>query len=366
MTEAFQQENPNTSVKLTFVAYEALHDRIVTSAPAGTYDTVLMDVIWPAEFASRNMIMDVTERFPESERAKILPGALDTVKYEGRYYGVPWIIDTKYLYYNEEMLEQAGVDSPPETWDAVVEAARRVKGEGIVEYPLVWSWAQAEALMCDYATLLGAYGGSFFSQDGAPEFNTGGGLEALEFMQMTLEEDLSNPASTESLEEDVRRIVSQGEATMALNWTYMAALVNDPEESRVAGKVKVARTPEGPAGGPGVNGSMGLAISAGSKNQDAAWRYIQFMTSPEMQNRYAELSLPIWKDSYDKQEVIEAAPDVVPVARQQFEDMILRPVVPNYNDISQTMQTEIQRALTGSKSPKKALDDAASAVRRSA
>ena len=45
---------------------------------------------------------------------------------------------------------------------------------------------------------------------------------------MTLDEELSNPASTESLEEDVRRIISQGEAAMALNWTYMFALANDP------------------------------------------------------------------------------------------------------------------------------------------
>ena len=361
MTEQFQKQNPGIKVNLTFVAYEALHDKIVAAAPAGTYDTVLVDVIWPAEFASKKMIVDITDRFPESERSKIFAGALKTTEYDGRYYGVPWILDTKYFFYNKKMLGEAGV-SPPDTWDAVVGAARSLKSKGVVEYPLVWSWAQAEALICDYATLLGAYGGQFFDESGEPAFNSGGGLQALEFMRMTLDEKLSNPASTESLEEDVRRIISQGEAAMALNWTYMFALANDPNESQVAGQIDIAHTPKGPAGAPGVNGSMGIAISNGSQNQDAAWKYIQFMTSQKTQNQYAKLSLPIWKSSYDQEEVVQALPQVVPIAKVQLNDMILRPVVTNYNDVSHTLQVEIQQALTGDKSPKQALDDAANAV----
>jgi multiple sugar transport system substrate-binding protein len=361
MTEQFQKQNPNIKVNLTFVAYEALHDKIVAAAPAGTYDTVLVDVIWPAEFASKKMIVDITDRFPESERSRIFDGALKTTEYQGSYYGVPWILDTKYFFYNKEMLEEAGV-APPDTWDAVVEAAQALKSQGVVEYPLVWSWAQAEALMCDYATLLGAYGGQFFDEGGKPAFNTGGGLQALEFMRMTLDEKLSNPASTESLEEDVRRIISQGEAAMALNWTYMFALANDPNESQVAGQIEIAHTPRGPAGAPGVNGSMGIAVSNGSQNQDEAWKFIQFMTSQKVQNQYAKLSLPIWKSSYEEEEVVEALPQVVPVAKEQLNDMILRPIVPQYNEVSQDLQVEIQRALTGDKTPKQALDDAASSV----
>jgi multiple sugar transport system substrate-binding protein len=362
MTEQFQKQNPGIKVNLTFVAYEALHDKIVAAAPAGTYDTVLVDVIWPAEFASKKMIVDITDRFPESERSKIVAGGLKTTEYDGRYYGVPWILDTKYFFYNKKMLGEAGVNPPPDTWDGVVEAARALKSKGVVEYPLIWSWAQAEAIICDYAQLLGAYGGQFFDENGKPTFNTGGGLQALEFMRMTLDEKLSNPASTETLEDDARKVISQGEAAMALNWTYMFALANDPKESQVAGQIDIAHTPKGPAGAPGVNGSMGMAITSGSQNQDAAWKYIQFMTSQKIQNQYAKLSLPIWKSSYDDKQVIQALPEVVPVAKTQLNDLILRPVVTQYNDVSHTMQVELQQALTGDKTPKQALDDAAKAV----
>jgi multiple sugar transport system substrate-binding protein len=72
--------------------------------------------------------------------------------------------------------------------------------------------------------------------------------------------------------------------------------------------------------------------------------------------------LPIWKSSYDQEEVVQALPQVVPIAKEQLNDMILRPVVTNYNDVSHTLQVEIQQALTGEKSPKQALDDAANSV----
>ena len=361
MTAAFQKGNPNITVKPTFVAYEALHDKIVTAAPAGTYDVVLIDVIWPPEFATKHEIVDVTSRFPSSWTNQIFPGALDTAKYNNHYYGVPWILDTKYFFYNKDMLSKAGFDSAPATWDDVVTVAKALKSKGIVQYPLIWSWAQAEAVICDYAQLLGAFGGQFLNDSG-PAFNTGGGLTALEYMKQTLDDGLTNPASTESLETDVVKIVSQGQAAMALNWTFMFSLANDASQSQVAGQVAVAHTPSGPSGAaPGCNGSMALCISSGSKHQDEAWNYIQFITSQKVQDQYAKLSLPIWQSSYTEPQVVNTLPDVVAVAKTQLTDMILRPQVPSYNEASTALQLEIQNALTGAKTPQQALDDAATA-----
>lgn len=359
MTRAFQQANPDVKVNLTFVAYEALHDKIVAAAPAGTYDVVLMDVIWPAEFATKHEVVDVTSRIPASWRSAILPGALQTAEYKGRFYGVPWILDTKYFFYNKRMLAKAGV-AVPTTWDEVVTAAKALKAAKVVQYPLIWSWAQAEAVICDYTQLLGAFGGRFLDDAGKPAFNTGGGLQALEFMKQTLDEGITNPASTESLEEDVRKVVSQGQAAMALNWTYMFALANDPKESRVAGQIGVAHTPAGPGGAPGCNGSMALCIATGSRNQDTAWKYIEFLTSQKVQDQYAKLSLPIWRSSYDEPQVVNTLPALVKVAKTQLNDLILRPQLPNYNSASQALQVAIQKALTGRASPKQALDEAAS------
>src|SRR5689334_10566608 len=60
MTAQFEKAYPNIKVNNTLVAYEALHDKIVAAAPAGTYDVVLGDVIWPPEFGSKGIVKDIT------------------------------------------------------------------------------------------------------------------------------------------------------------------------------------------------------------------------------------------------------------------------------------------------------------------
>ncbi|WP_319459576.1 extracellular solute-binding protein [Micromonospora sp. RTP1Z1] len=365
MTEEFQKKYPKIIVEPSFVAYEALHDKIVAAAPASTFDVVLIDVIWPAEFGSKRIVTDVTDQFPAAWKSDMLGGALATAAYRDRYYGVPWILDTKYFFYNTDMLTRAGVEPASlSTWDGVLTAARALKAKKVVDYPLIWSWKQAEALICDYTQLVGAFGGKFLSDDGkSVAFNTGGGLQALEFMKNSLDSKLTNPNSVESLEEDVRKIFSDGQAAMALNWTYMFNAANDPQQSKIAGKVGVAATPAGSAGGPGVNGSMALSVSSGSKNQKAAWTYISYITSADVQAKYAKSSLPCWTKSYDEAAVVSALPQVVPVARKQLAALIARPQVPRYNEISQILQVEVQNALLGRKPAKKALDDAAEQAR---
>lgn len=359
MTAAFQKANPDIKVTADFVSYEALHDKIVAAAPAGTYDVVLIDVIWPAEFGSKNIVADVTDRWPTEWEQQMLGGAVATPQYDGAFYGVPWILDTKYLFYNTAHLQKAKVDAAQlDTWDGVVEAARAIKKSG-VQYPLVWSWQQAEALICDYTQLLGAFGGTFLDDEGQPAFNQEGGVAALEFMRQTIVDGLTNPASTQSLEEDVRRVFSSGQASLALNWTYMYGLADDPKESQIAGDVAVLQTPSGPVGRPGVNGSMALALSATSENQDAGWKYVEYLTSQPVQEDYALSSLPVWESSYDDPKIVDTNPAVVPQAKKQLGDLILRPQVTSYNAMSQVLQAEIQKALLGDKEPQQALDDAA-------
>ena len=361
MISSFQAANKGVKVKADFVSYEALHDKIVAAAPAGTYDVVLIDVIWPAEFGSKKIVADVTGRWPDAWKQDMLGGAVATPQHDGKFYGVPWILDTKYLFANTAHLKKAKVDAASlESWDGVLDAAKALKSAQVVEYPLVWSWQQAEALVCDYTQLVGAFGGTFLDDSGQPAFNQEGGVAALEFMRKTIVDGLSNPVSTQSLEEDVRRVFSSGQASLALNWTYMYGLANDPAESQIAGNVEVFRTPAGPESQPGVNGSMALALAAGSENQDAGWKFIEYLTSKSVQEKYALSSLPVWESSYDSPQVIETNPAVVPVAKEQLGDLILRPQVENYNAISQALQAELQSALLGDKDPQKALDDAAS------
>ncbi|MGZ4216360.1 MAG: extracellular solute-binding protein [Solirubrobacteraceae bacterium] len=364
MTAAFEKANPNIKVNNTLVAYEALHDKIVAAAPAGTYDVVLGDVIWPAEFGSKGIVKDITSLVNTLPTSQIFPGALVMANYQNKYYGMPWILDTKYMFANGSMLKKAGISpSSLKTWDGVVAGLKQIKAKGLVKYPWLGSWAQAEAVICDYAQLLGAFGGKFLDASGKPAFQTGGGLQALQFMKMLLDEGLADPASTSSLEADVLKAFQQGRIAMNLNWTFQLAGALDASQSRVAkDDVMILHTPTGAVGrvAPGCNGGQPVMITSGSKHPNEAWTYIKFITSQSTQNGYVKDSLPIWSASYNDPTVVkDAGAQLVDVAKTQLPNMILRPQVTNYNSSSQALQVQIQEALLGKKSPQAALNAAA-------
>ncbi|WP_271898776.1 extracellular solute-binding protein [Candidatus Phyllobacterium onerii] len=360
MTEAFTKANPDVTVNLEFVPYEGLHDKtVLAQGSGGGYDVVLFDVIWPAEYATNKVLVDVTDKITPEMKAGVLPGAWTTVEYDGKRYGMPWILDTKYLFYNKEILEKAGIKTPPKTWAELAEQAKIIKDKGLLATPIAWSWSQAEAAICDYTTLVSAYGGSFL-KDGKPVFATGGGLDALNYMVDSYKSGLTNPNSKEFLEEDVRRVFQNGEAAFALNWTYMYNMANDPKDSKVAGKVGVVPAPgvEGKSTVSAVNGSMGLGITTTSKHPDEAWKYITFMTSQATQNQYAKLSLPIWSSSYDDPAVSKNQEELIAAAKVSLAAMYPRPTTPKYQELSTGLQQAIQEALLGQAAPEDALKTA--------
>ncbi len=364
MTDAYIKLHPDVSIKLEFVPYESLHDKITLSAGSGQgYDVVLFDVIWPAEFAANKILADTTDRVDAKLKADVVDGAWSSVEYKGRLYGMPWSADSKYLYYNKDMLTQAGITEMPKTWADVMKDAAIIKQKGIAQYPIVWSWSQNEAAICDYALLMQAFGGKWTDDAGKPAFQTGGGLEALKFMKQSLTDGLTNPNSTQYLEEDVRGVFSSGKAAFALNWSYMYNLANaSTKDSQITGKVGVIAPPgvEGISKISTVNGAQGLGIPADSKNQDAAWSFIQYLTSPEVETKYAGSSPPIWKSYFANAE--KATGDGVDLIKAQdasFNNLFNRPGVPDYQQFSARLQQALQQALLGQATPEEALNSAA-------
>jgi multiple sugar transport system substrate-binding protein len=370
ITAEFEKANPNLDVELDFVAYEALHDKIVTAATskAGTYDVVLMDCIWPAEFAAAEFILDVTDRIPQDVRSDIWPGALEAVTYQGRLYGMPWLNDVLYLYYNDQMLQEAGFDAPPKTWDEVQKMGMAAKDKGLVEYPFIEYFQQDEGLTIAYAYYLFAFGGKFFNEDNTPAFNSPEGLAALQFLVNGMNDGLYNPASLESTYEEVRRTFSQGASLFSVNWAYQLNLANDPAESQISGHAKVALMPGEKEPSATINGGMGLAITADSQHPEEAWQYIQYLSSKDVQKRYSQNALPIWKSLFEDPELLAMQPEVakeqnfVEVSKKQYEFLRNRPIVPFYSETSEIVAREVQAALTGQKAPEQALADAEAAV----
>ena len=244
MTDEFMAANPNVTVEATFVAYEELEPKILTAAESGGYDVVLGDCIWPPKFAKAKMVLDVTDRISADLQKDIFKGAIESTAYNGRLYGMPWLNDVKYLFYNKKMLKAAGFNNPPKTWDEVATMSKAIKDKKICEFPIAWAWKQAETIVCDYTCLSGAFGGKFTDSANNPTFVNSGNQKALEFMKKSLDDGISNPKSTEFLETDVLSVFSAGDAAFALNWTFMFNEAKDKTKSKVSEDVGITFIPE--------------------------------------------------------------------------------------------------------------------------
>jgi len=363
MTDAFTAANPNVTVVPEYVAYDALHDKIVTDQVGGSgqYDIVLMDAIWPAEFAQAGIVTDITSKIPAEFKKGVFESAWTAANYQGKTYGVPWINDSKFFLFNKKMLADAGITAPPKTWDEVVTDAKAIKDKGLAKFPMVGSWKQAEAVICDWVQLAAAFGMTeFVDADGKALFNTGGGLKALQFMKKLLDDGLMNPASLGFNEDDVNATVSAGQAAMALNWTYGYAVMNDAKQSKVAGQVDVVGSPgQGDVATSGVNGGMALAVTKGSKHPDEALAYALSIASQKSQELNTTLAFPMWTASFDNPELTKSNPSFWAAAKTQFSGLVARPVVPYYTKLSNALQVAIQEALQGKVTPEEALNGVA-------
>lgn len=371
IVDEFNAANPDIKVEIEYVSYDALHDKITTAMASNppAYDVFLADDIWYAEFGKAGYTLDVTSRITQDMKDKIFPAAWDITTVNGKVFGMPWLLDEKYFFYNEDLLQQAGFDAPPATWEELLAQAKVMKDQGIVEYPIVWSWGQYEAAICDWVILLYGNGGSLMDANGAPAFNNAIGVKTLNWMIQTIDDGYTNPASVSYVEEDVRNVFSQGKAAFAVNWNYMYDLVNfNKDESQVTGKIKMSLMPAFDGSGvtsASINGSMGFSVAATSPNADAAWKYVEFLTSEAIQNKYSAHLLPVWQSSFEGENLTKlqgytpANATTVPMFRQQFQYAHVRPKVPYYPEASKALQLALQEALTGQKPADQALNDAA-------
>ncbi|WP_085522767.1 extracellular solute-binding protein [Tuberibacillus sp. Marseille-P3662] len=354
ITKKFEDKNPNIHVNLEFVAYNSLKQKILTSAKSGNYDVTDVDMPWIAQFANAGILQAVPEELSKKEENDIFGPFIEGVTYNEKMYAMPWKNDTKFLYYNKDMLKKAGFNNPPETWEELRKQAKAIKEQGIVNNPIVWSWSQSEALVCDFVVLTGGFNGNMI-KEGQPNFTSDHVLEATSYMVNSLESGLSNPNSTEYLEQEVQETFIHEKAAFALNWSFM---YNEVKNSNISDKLGVTVVPGSEnVKSSSVYGGEGLGITSGSEHPEAAWKYIKFLTSKDVQKNNVDITLPIWKSLYESEKVLEQNPELVKVASQQFNNMISRPKIPSYGKLSQEIQVNIQEILTGNKGTKEGLSE---------
>jgi multiple sugar transport system substrate-binding protein len=334
-------------------------DQLRTELQAGAseIDVIGGDVIWPAQFAANGWILDVSDRFPESDRQKYLPAPVDSLVYQGAIYGVPWFTDAGMLYYRADLLEQAGFSEPPATWEELKDMALKTMQDTGTEDGLVFQGSDYEGGTVNGLEYIWTHGGDILSGDqviiDSPESVAG-----LETEHSMIADGVAPQAVSTYKEGETDPAFLGGRSVFARNWPYMYALAEDPETSRIkADQIGIAPLPAG-EGGQSFSGLGGwnMMINANSQKQDQAWEFVRFMTGEEGQRQRALSAtlLPTLKSLYEDQEVLDQVP-VIRLGKEAIQSTKSRPVSPYYSDMSLKMAEQFSLSLKGDVAPEEAV-----------
>ncbi|MDR6125288.1 multiple sugar transport system substrate-binding protein [Bacillus sp. SLBN-46] len=363
LIKKFEAENKNIKVNLQILpaGSDKIHTALVTSLGAqdDSVDIVSMDIIWPAEFAAADWIIPLDKYFKKESRSEFLKGPIEGVTYKDKVYAAPWYTDAGVLFYRSDI-----VKTPPKTWDELIQMSKDGSGKNGTEYGFVYQGKQFEGLVTNYLEFLWGNGGQVLKGNKAV-VNSPEAVEALQFMVDLVKKEKVSPEGVTTYEtEDSRRLFTEGKSVFLRNWPYVWAKSSEAE-SKISGKVGIAPMPKGPNGDTGAAtlGGWNLAISKFSKNQDAAWKFIEFAISEEGQkiNAVDGGRIPTLEKLFNDDQVLQKNPhfkDFLPVFLQAKP----RPVSPQYPAISEKLQIHVHNALTGQESAKDALDNAAKEI----
>jgi multiple sugar transport system substrate-binding protein len=326
-------------------------------------DVLQLDVIWTPEFAAAGWILPLDERVTGLDDFFDAPLAAN--RWNNRLYALPWFVDVGMIYRRTDL-----APDPPRTLDELAEVGRLARETGSVPYGLVWQGALYEGLVTVFLEHLTAFGGRWLDDAGRVVIDSPAGVQALAFMRHAVEGGLVPPAALGWQEEPVRFAFQNGRAAFMRNWPYAAALLNQPGESAVAGRFAVSPLPAAGAAGSQASpaaalGGAQLAINARSRQPDAAWQLIAYLTAPEQMLERAQAAgqFPARRSVY-ADERLAAALAVAPAdARRIIEHAVPRPATPVYTQLSGLLQVALHRALTGQAEPDAALKQAADGMR---
>jgi multiple sugar transport system substrate-binding protein len=336
-------------------------DKLRTQFQAGgeDLDVILGDVIWTAELAANGWVSDLSDQFPESTQKEYLHGSVEAIMYDDKPYAMPWYTDTGLLYYRKDLLEQSGYGAPPKSWDELKKMARKVMGESGTKFGFVFQGARYEGGVCDGCEFIWGHGGNVLDPADPNKVivDSPEAIAGLATERSMITDGISPQAVTVYKEDESAGAFLNGDAVFLRNWPYVYALIGTSDYPKLeTDQVGVSELPSSD-GKPG-NGTVGdqpLYISTSSKNPEAAWKFIEFLSATEQQKfRAIEGSyLPTRSKLYDDPEIQESVP-VVALAKTALQHTLPRPVTPYYSDMSLEMRDQFNASLLGDISPEEA------------
>ncbi|HWT80823.1 MAG TPA: extracellular solute-binding protein, partial [Candidatus Methylomirabilis sp.] len=211
--------------------------------------------------------------------------AICTRYFNGKIGCVAFSPQTQLLYWRKDIFARAGLQGPPQTLAEMEAAAAKVvelpEGPEGKVYGIILRGLGYEAVT-QLSYYLYTMGGSWQDDKGRCNLTSPESIQTLDFYGRMLRK-YGPPGAVKFGEVEAQSLFAQGRAAMYSDIGTRAAVMEDPSRSKVAGKVGYAKIPLGPTGKRQMMLPInGLFLTPFSTHKEAAWLFIQYLTSKEV------------------------------------------------------------------------------------
>ncbi len=335
-------------VQIQQIPWSAAHEKLLTAFAADALpDVCQLGNTWIPEFAQLGALQPLQARVDASdvvEQGDYFPGIWDTSVVDGTLVGVPWYVDTRLLYYRKDLLRDAGVESLPRTWAQWEEAMAAVMRQGApgrhailmplneFEQQLSLALQQDEPLLREDNT--------------RGNFQSPGFRRALDFYAAMFRNGWA-PEVSETQISNVWDEFFRGSYVFYLSgpWNIREFRRRQPPGLEGQWGTMPLPGPDGP--GAGIAGGTSLVLFRGSPRSEQAWKLIEFLSRPDIQQRFHALSgnLPPRRSTWDSPLLQDDA--LAAAFANQLERVRPAPKVLEWERIVQEMRLVTERVVRG-------------------
>ncbi len=365
--KALQEEFTNktgATLKVEVQPWDGAHDKFVTAMAGGTGpDVAEVGTTWTPEFADAGGLDDLTDDVKEAGLEADLVDALkEAGTLDGKLYGMPWYAGIRSILANNEILEAAGVNSQPQSWDDLLAMIEKLKASNpdIIPFPV-----NGGSLFALIPFIWGA-GGEIAEGSGdqwKATINEAPAVEGLTwYTDLALKHDASTQAASTWKETDSLKQFQEGKVAMFITGSWVPATVKASDEELFKKLTAFTIPAKDSAIAPSFVGGSHLCRFTDTEEPELAFELIKLMATGDFANRWSEDTnyFPGTKSALD--ETIKNGSELTKVfASQMTEAGKSVPVTPMWGQIEgkKTLPNLLSNVLAGGQDPQAAADAAA-------
>ncbi|MET8172027.1 extracellular solute-binding protein [Streptomyces clavifer] len=349
IAEGFEKKHPKVDVKYVSVPFGEAQNKFKNAAQAGSGapDVIRSEVAWTPDFANLGYLAPLDGTSALKDEKDFLAQAAASTKYDGKTYAVPQVIDSMGIFYNKKIFKDAGVE-PPATIADLKAVSKKIKDKT----GKTGLYLRGDDPYYFLSFLYGEGGDLVNAKDKAVTVDSPEGVKAFKVVKDLVDSGTAKTDATDGWE-NMMQSFKNGDVAMMINGPWAVGDTLTGKEFTDKANLGISTVPAGSAAQGAPQGGHNLAVYAGSKNLDASYAFVEYMTSVESQAQTAgELNLlPTRTSVYSKQEAADS--EIVQFFKPVVETAVERPWIPEAGSLFAPLGTEYTKVLTGQTTPEK-------------